>query len=48
LEAARLIPKLDTEADLNKLKKECKDKAIVILFWARWDDNSETLKAMME
>lgn len=42
------IPKLQTEEDLNKVKKDCADKAIVILFWAEWDDNSETLKGMME
>jgi len=39
---------LETEADLNKVKKECADKAIVILFWASWDENSEKLKSMME
>jgi thioredoxin-like negative regulator of GroEL len=42
------IPKLENEADLNKVKKNCADKAIVILFWASWDDNSEKLKSMME
>lgn len=42
------IPKLENEADLNKVKKDCSDKAIIILFWASWDDNSETLKGMIE
>jgi thioredoxin-like negative regulator of GroEL len=42
------IEKLETEADLNKVKKDCADKAIVILFWASWDDNSCTLNGMME
>ena len=39
---------MDTEADLNKLKKDTAEKAIVILFWASWDENSEKIKSMME
>ena len=44
----RKIPKLDIGDDLDKLKGANAGKAIVILFWAEWDDNSETLKSMME
>jgi glutaredoxin-related protein len=39
---------LATEEDLNTLKKGCSDKAILILFWAEWDESSQTLKSMME
>ena len=39
---------VNTEEDLKALKKECTDKAIFILFWASWDESSETLKSMME
>ena len=46
--AATALLELKTEADLNKIKKDCADKGIVILFWASWDDASEHLKSMME
>ena len=39
---------VNTEDELKALKKECADRAIVILFWASWDESSQTLKAMME
>lgn len=42
------LEKLETTEDLNKLKKVCTDKAILILFWASWDESSESLKSMME
>lgn len=40
--------KLETEDDLKSLKKVATDKAIVILFWAEWDESSNNLKSMME
>ena len=30
--------KLETEEDLKALKKVATDKAILILFWADWDE----------
>jgi thioredoxin-like negative regulator of GroEL len=40
--------KLETEDDLKTLKKACTDKAILVLFWAEWDESSQALKGMME
>ena len=42
------ITKLSNLEELNKLKKSCTEKGIIILFWASWDGPSETLKSMME
>ena len=38
----------NTEAELNDLKKQCPDRALALLFWASWDQSSDTLKGMME
>ena len=40
--------KLNEPAELDKLKSECSDKPIFLLFWANWDQISETLKTMMD
>ena len=40
--------KLLTKDDFDKLKQACIDKPIIILFWAEWDDSSQTLKSMMD
>ena len=40
--------KLETEDDLKSLKKAATDKAVLILFWASWDESSNLLKSMME
>ena len=42
------ITKLNTLEELNKLRKTCTEKGIVVLVWASWDSPSETLKSMME
>ena len=42
------ITLLTTLKELNDVKKTCTEKAIVILFWAEWDDRSDTLRSMME
>ena len=42
------MKKLDSEDELKELKKQCTDRAIMILFWASWDEGSEQLKGMME